>query len=178
VGWTALGLFAVALLLAPAATRRQRRAGRLREGRATAARRWTEVVDTARDLGLDVPETLSPGRTVAYWSYADNGERLIPENAARVLREVAQDEQAARYAPHAPASGMDAERLRVALRSWEHAYGSAARWRATVMPRSVLQGATDVVRQRLQPLARGVHRLVSSTGRRLRPRRSAASQGP
>jgi transglutaminase-like putative cysteine protease len=176
-GWTALGLFAVALLLAPAAARRQRRAGRLREGRATPTRQWTEILDTARDLGLPIPETLSPGRTVAHWSYAGNGERLIPENAARVLREAAQNEQAARYAADAPVSAVDAQRLRTALRSWEHAYGSAARWRAAVMPRSVLQAATFALVRQLQPLGTGVRTLLTLAGRRLRSRRSTAAEG-
>jgi hypothetical protein len=177
LGWTALGLLSVALLLSPAAVRRQRRARRLRIGPAAASRRWSEVIDTARDLGLDIPETLSPGRTVAYWTYADNGERLVPEITARVLRDVAHDEELGRYAAQAPAGGVSADHLLAALRSWEHAYGAATRWRARLVPRSVLQGAVAAWLRRIQPLGVGARRLIRAAGRRLRQRRSAAAQG-
>ena len=62
--WLVVALFGAALLaLAPAATRvllRRRRLRAVARGEATALMAWREVLDTAADLGIDLPDTATP----------------------------------------------------------------------------------------------------------------------
>ncbi len=148
VGWTVLGLAAAALLLLPAAARRQRRGRRLRAGPGAAHQRWDEALDTARDLGLMSPSTLSPRRLVSRWSTATDGSRALPDVTSRVLQRLAADEELARYAPpDAPASAADRHtppvseaELRTAFQAWIRSSGTVARWSALLAPRSLFDG--------------------------------------
>ena len=171
LGWTVLGLALVALLLVPGAARRQRRARRLRGGPDTAHLRWAEVTDTARDLGLLSPATLSPRRLVGRWANAENGERTLPDTTARVLRRLAADEEMARYAPPGDAGGVrpagvaagsapppvSETELRTAFQAWVRSAGALTRYSALLAPRSLLDGVlvrvATLLRRVLRPIS-------------------------
>ena len=169
VGWTVLGLAAAALLLAPGAARRQRRGRRLQAGPGAAHARWDEATDTARDLGLMSPSTLSPRRLVTRWSTATDGSRALPDVTVRVLQRLAADEELARYAPPEAAGSTSAERgtpptseaeLRTAFQAWIRSSGTVTRWGALLAPRSLFDG----IRLRL---AAPAQRLVATPAARL-----------
>lgn len=155
IGWSAGALALVALLLTPFTVRRRRRRLRLTvssggsgtwgpAGAAgTSAQRWLEIVDTATDLGLDVPATLTPRRTVEHWARLPVGAGRLPDASYTVLIEAAQAEELARYAgTNVGSSGKTAPpgsgRLQTALTDWEHSYGGWVRLRAVFAPRSVI----------------------------------------
>ncbi len=151
LGWSGGAAVGVVLLLAPARLRRRRRRRRLDDSSAGWQRdAWREIVDTAVDLGVDVPATLSPRRTVQRWSRLSTGERVMPDAASKVLAEVAHAEERFRYAPQSsagadPAVAWTAQEVRDALHSWEHSRESRVRLRALLAPRSMRPAARTVL---------------------------------
>lgn len=140
LGWSAAALVALVLLLAPALLRRRRRGRRL--GAAQPSDSWREIVDTAVDLGLELPPTLTPRRAVQQWSRYPDGQRRIPESAYRVLLAAARAEELARYAPSGAQPTDLPDGLRPALRALELSRGRRSRLAALLTPRSLLAGRT------------------------------------
>jgi transglutaminase-like putative cysteine protease len=87
VGWLLLALLAVAgLILAPAAARagvRRRRMRGLRAGTAGALTGWQEAIQSAEDLGVDVPETATPREAAELFAAASG---TAPRDAIDRLR--------------------------------------------------------------------------------------------
>ena len=151
IGWTVGSAALVGLLLTPALLRRRRRRRRLLGSAADGpGQHWREVVDTAADLGLDLPQTLSPRRAVAHWSRPESQdltaeEHQMPTAVRTVLLEAALAQEVSLYAgqsdstvsnPETVARG-SATRLRSALQDWERSRGLATRLRAALAPRSL-----------------------------------------
>ena len=151
IGWSAGGVALVALLLAPALLRRRRR--RLRLGGSApdgTDQHWREVLDTAADLGFDLPQTLSPRRAVAHWARPGSDDpaevgHQMPSAVRTVLLEAALAQEVALYSggtarslDSGPTSSRgSATRLRSALQDWERSRGLATRLRAGLVPRSL-----------------------------------------
>ncbi len=100
VGWSAGAVALLALLLTPVTLRRRRRRLRLANGTSGSgsAQRWREIVDTAIDLGLEIPATLTPRRTVQHWSRLPDSSGRMSEASYTVLMEAAYAEELTRYA--------------------------------------------------------------------------------
>lgn len=145
--WLVAGgsLVAALLLLSPAAARLVRRGRRLRSGRrgvAPATRvleAWDELADTGRDLGLPWAASRTPRRLAeALVAYGVRGE------SAAAVRRLARSVERVRYARsgvdvlggHDP--GADA---RLVVKAMASASARKLRWRARLMPASVLSVA-------------------------------------
>jgi transglutaminase-like putative cysteine protease len=147
LAWVLGTLAVVGLLLIPAGMRRTRRRRRLDAASGSDPRQvWREIVDTALDLGLELPSTLSPLRAVDRLRDAASGDRRMPRVTYDVFSDVARAEQLWRYAPagHSAAVGPQlpdlASRMRVALRAWERSQGWRVRLAAMLLPRSLAAG--------------------------------------
>jgi transglutaminase-like putative cysteine protease len=136
-----LVLLVVALIVAavPAAVRLIRRRRRRRTGpdRALAEQVWAEVRDTVRDLGGQWADADTPRQASARLS--GNGRLEAP--AAAALGRLASDTENARYAREPGA--LDRRRvqadLRTSLRALQARASAAERWRARLLPASVLR---------------------------------------
>jgi hypothetical protein len=136
-------LAAIGLLLIPAFVRRRRRSRRLAaaaNGDSGAA--WQEIVDTAFDLGFELPATLSPQRALERIRLgAATGTPLIPEVSYQVFADVARAEQLSRYSPAGGPPLPDlASRLTTALRAWRRWQSWQMRASALLAPRSLRAG--------------------------------------
>ncbi len=157
VGWSAGAVALVSLLLAPVTVRQRRRRLRLASSSngSSTAQRWREIVDTAIDLGLEIPATLTPRRTVQHWSRLPGSSGQMPESSYTVLMEAAYAEELKRYAGNdvsgASAAGetvgdgkaaAGSGRLLTALSDWERSHGVWAHLRALLAPRSLINPAS------------------------------------
>ncbi|WP_394552403.1 DUF3488 and DUF4129 domain-containing transglutaminase family protein [Agromyces sp. MMS24-JH15] len=141
VAAVALGVLLV--LLAPALLRagqRRSRRRRVRRGPGPAAAAWSEVRATVRDLGVPVPPSATP-RTFATALAARPAFAEDAGGALSVLRDAVERE---RYGPPTPDGrhGHDPDELLEALgevlHALEHDAPTPARWRARLLPASLL----------------------------------------
>lgn len=135
-----VALIAVLLLLTPAVLRRIRRRTRLRRltdawGGASVA--WDELRDTARDLGWPVPVTETPR------AFALRIQEAVADTpgADAIARLLAVRERDA-YGPPSRATAVGlADDLERVLDALEGAAGRAARWKAALIPVSLIPAA-------------------------------------
>jgi hypothetical protein len=99
---------------------------------------WAEILDTAADLGLPLAPNLSPRRLVQFWSRDRSGARTMPEVTRSAIMDVAHAEELDRYAGGTSDSTAAATKLPDALRAWERSRGTQARWRAWMIPQSMV----------------------------------------
>ncbi|MES2093072.1 MAG: DUF3488 and transglutaminase-like domain-containing protein [Actinomycetota bacterium] len=142
--WLAVAiLLAIVLALVPAATRallRRRRFRALNGGTGSALTAWREVIDTATDLDIDVPDTTTPRGTADLLArFIGDAERSpIDRVRAAVEREnyaVTVVSARAGTAPYPVSLAADARRVIADLRA---AAGRRGRLRATLLPLSAV----------------------------------------
>jgi len=103
----------------------------LRDGSALAA--WAEFVDTARDLGRPLPESLTPRQA------ADAVRAGLDERAVDALRRLQLAVEAEAYAASVPEGRATlVNSLRTVTRALRKSVGWKRRLRARVLPASVL----------------------------------------
>lgn len=155
---TAAGVALVLLAAAsPAVVRRRRRARRL-EG--TAEDAWTELADTARDLGHPWPPTWSVRTTGARLAERLRGTTTAGDAAiAAALDRLVDAVERERYAPSATtAPGALADPAGVVLTAMAEVTSRRRRWRATLLAPSLLRRPSRAVSaedDRLEPAGRG-----------------------
>ena len=130
-----LALVVLLALFAPAVIRSARHRSRvtsvLRDGSALAA--WAEFVDTARDLGRPLPESLTPRQA------ADAVRAGLDERAVDALRRLQLAVEAEAYAASVPEGRATlVNSLRTVTRALRKSVGWKRRLRARVLPASVL----------------------------------------
>lgn len=138
-GWPLpLAVSLVALLLAagPAVARKVVRRRRAREpgGAARAEALWAELGDTARDLGLGWVSTDSPRRSAA----ALAARCPLSPAALVALDGLVSSVEVARYAPRGYLPADRRPELRIMIRALGRLAGRRRRWRARLLPVSVL----------------------------------------
>ena len=139
-------LVAILLALVPAVARvieRRRRFGRIRRGEDSASLAWQELLDTARDLGLDVSSVLTPKElTELLITRLDLGKRGQSRAAIRQLLRLVEYEAFSRPDPaqdgDLSVSEEIADQLRTVLRGLRSASSPIARFTATFTPASLL----------------------------------------
>jgi transglutaminase-like putative cysteine protease len=159
-----LALIIVALLIAPGLSRQVARRRRwLRAsgdaGRAHAA--WRELTGDLADLGLSGPASESP-RALAQ-RVASMAEVSLP--ARQAVTRIAAAEERARYARTPGPAGSLREDAAAARGGLGRAAGRGPRWRARLMPASVLRPAATALRE-----AADVFGWLDAAGMRLRSR--------
>jgi hypothetical protein len=96
---------------------------------------WSELADTARDLGVPWPVADSPRRTAS--TFVDGAGLNPPAEAA--VQVLVHDVEQVRYAPEPRPSGVTAEALRIARdATWARA-GRGRRLRARLLPASLIR---------------------------------------
>ncbi len=136
-GWAGIAVLVVLLLLAPAgvrALRRRRRLRRLSEG-GPPALAWTELLDTARDLGRGADPAETPR---AFAARLGTG---LPEQARGDLEAVLLAVERATFGPAAGAGAPDGElaaRTRRIIEGLERSSAPARRFAARMLPSSLL----------------------------------------
>jgi len=150
IPWVSLlvGLAVVALLLAPAVirfTRRSRRYSEIAGGHRPATAAWLEIVDTARDLGIPGGTGQSPRQLEALLGAGAPLDERALEHLAALRIAVEREAYAATTSggragesPAATPTGVSAPAVDVVLRALRSRAGVAARVRAAVLPRTVL----------------------------------------
>lgn len=137
-GWSSLGIAAAVVVLAaasPATVRRARRSARWRRGENSAEPLWSELSDTARDLGIGVTSTETPRAFAARL----RAHGVDTEALTAVLVEV----EGARYGrADVPRSSVVGEARR-AVDSLERAAPTPHRVKARLLPRSILSRSLD-----------------------------------
>jgi len=170
-----LGLLAlVALVLWPGVGRVLVRRRRLHTAAgadppAAACAAWDEVLASAEDYGIAVPDTETPRRTAARLAR----EYLDPPAAAG-LRLAALAEERARYAPVAGVEGDLPTAVRAVRHGLRATLSGRDQWQAAVLPRSTLRAARAGVAQRAEHASMSLSRLVDGLRRAVVPRRLAA----
>jgi transglutaminase-like putative cysteine protease len=155
-GWGAFAVLLILLLLAtPALIRvgiRRRRIDRIRQGTDAAALTWEELRESARDLGLDARDTMTPQELASYLatvlaSVAAPAEAPLDDIRGREalqaldeLRELVED---ASYAPPTFTYYGDrmADALLVVLRELRRVAPRGQRARATLLPQTLVDRA-------------------------------------
>ncbi|MDQ6875360.1 MAG: DUF3488 and transglutaminase-like domain-containing protein [Actinomycetota bacterium] len=142
--WLAAGVLALILLVAPALSRiallriRLRRIGRGIPSRSAHAA-WAEVLATAFDVGFTLDEAETPRVTASRMIRQGN----LAGQAGQPLRELAALEERARYARRpVPLQDSTAENVRQVRSALYSSATRTARWRAWLMPPSVLDIAS------------------------------------
>jgi hypothetical protein len=167
------GVLAVLLLaLAPAAVRLSTSRRRLRAAGGTdavdAARAaWDEVIGTATDYGVAVPQTETP-RGLARRIGSDVG---LDPGATAGLRLVALAEERARYAPRAGVDGDLPGAVQAVRRGLRTGAGRQRRWRAVLLPPSTVRAARSASALRTAAASTALSRLGEAVRRPVTPRR-------
>jgi transglutaminase-like putative cysteine protease len=171
-----LGLLAlIGLLLSPGVGRvlvRRRRLQTAGSADALAAARtaWDEVLASAEDYGVAIPDTETPRRTAARLA----GELSLDPPAVAGLQLAALAEERARYAPVAGVEGDLPAAVRAVRRGFRGVLPGSRRWRAALLPRSALRAARTGAAQRAEQASLALNRLIDGPRRALTPRRPVA----
>jgi transglutaminase-like putative cysteine protease len=143
VGWASLAVFLLLLVvLAPGAIRigmRRRRLESIRQGDDSAGRAWLELRESARDLGYDAREAMTP-RELSAW-LAESAQ--LPAQAIAALerlRETVEDESYA-YPAYTFVGESLADNLGVVLRALRAVTPLPRRLRATFVPATLVDWA-------------------------------------
>ena len=171
-----VGLLALILLmLSPglgrvlARRRRLRTAGGADAGPAARAA-WDEVLATAEDYRIVVPETETPRRTAVRLAR----EQDLEGPAAAGLRLAALAEERARYAPVAGVDGDLPTAVRAVRRGMRATLIGRRRWLPVLLPASTLRAARVAAGRRAEYAAMSLSRLGESLRQALIPARLAA----
>jgi hypothetical protein len=173
---TALGslgvLVLIALLLLPGLGRIVTRRRRLRVAAggdpAVAARTaWDEVLASAEDYAVAIPDTESPRRTATRLPR----ELSLDSSAVAGLRLTALAEERARYAPVAGVDGDLPTAVRAVRRGLRGDADGRRRWRAALMPPSTIRAARTAATVRAGQASLSLSSLIEGLRAVLAPRR-------
>lgn len=149
VSTSVAALFAIALLLTPAGVRRGQRMSRLRKladewGSSRLA--WRELQQTARDLGMAVPDTETP-RAFAERVSAVLGDDDVAVASLRELLEATEREEYAQPG-HGTIDPQRATELKTVLAAMLRTAGMGRRLRALLLPVSLVPATSAILRGR------------------------------